>query len=197
VFSPRAAVGSLAVLTLLGLVLAPGTGRILVRRRRLREARDGAPAVAARAAWDEVLASSEDYGARVPDTETPRQTVSRLAHDLDRDGPAVAGLRLAALAEERARYAPVAGVDGDLTAAVRAVRRELRATVPPRYRWRSALLPPSTMRTARATAAEQASQASISLNRLVDTLRRSFDPRRLATRHPGPPSHRSQGHAGD
>jgi len=187
-FSPKAALGSLGVLALVGLVLTPGTGRILVRRRRLRSVRHSDPATAARTAWDEVLACSEDYGVRVPDTETPRRTASRLARELDLDTPAAAGLRLAALAEERARYAPVAGVDGDLAAAVQAVRRGLRATMPRRHRWRPTLLPLSTVRAARAAATERASRASTSLNRLTDTLRRSLVPRRPSTRRPRPGS---------
>jgi transglutaminase-like putative cysteine protease len=188
VFTPRVAVGSLLVLALLGLVLAPGAARILVRRRRLRDAGDGDPAVAARTAWDEVLASSEDYGIPVPDTETPRRTASRLSRELDLDGPATAGLRLTALAEERARYAPVAGVEGDLPTAVRAVRRGMRAMLSRRTRLHSALLPLSTLRAARMTATERARRASTSVNRLTDALRHALIPRRLATRRGRPDS---------
>ncbi len=83
-------------------------------------------------------------------SETPRGLARRLGHELDLDDDASRGLRLVALAEERARYAAHAGVDGDLPAAVRAVRHGLSGEAGRRRRWRATLLPPSTVRAARA-----------------------------------------------
>jgi len=186
-FTPRTALGSLGLLALVALVLWPGVGRVLVRRRRLHTAAGADPPAAACAAWDEVLASAEDYGIAVPDTETPRRTAARLAREY-LDPPAAAGLRLAALAEERARYAPVAGVEGDLPTAVRAVRHGLRATLSGRDQWQAAVLPRSTLRAARAGVAQRAEHASMSLSRLVDGLRRAVVPRRLAARRTHPQS---------
>jgi hypothetical protein len=178
-FTPKTALGSLGVLVLIALLLLPGLGRIVTRRRRLRVAAGGDPAVAARTAWDEVLASAEDYAVAIPDTESPRRTATRLPRELSLDSSAVAGLRLTALAEERARYAPVAGVDGDLPTAVRAVRRGLRGDADGRRRWRAALMPPSTIRAARTAATVRAGQASLSLSSLIEGLRAVLAPRRL------------------
>jgi transglutaminase-like putative cysteine protease len=187
-FTPKAALGSLGLLALIGLLLSPGVGRVLVRRRRLQTAGSADALAAARTAWDEVLASAEDYGVAIPDTETPRRTAARLAGELSLDPPAVAGLQLAALAEERARYAPVAGVEGDLPAAVRAVRRGFRGVLPGSRRWRAALLPRSALRAARTGAAQRAEQASLALNRLIDGPRRALTPRRPVARDARPES---------
>ena len=100
-----------------------GGDALSARRRRLRTAAGSDAAEAARAAWDEVVGTAADYGLPVPRTETPRGLARRLGRDLSLDAGATAGLRLVALAEERARYAQRAGVDGDLPDAVRAVRR--------------------------------------------------------------------------
>jgi len=80
--------------------------------------------------------------------------------------------------EERARYAPRAGVDGDLPGAVRAVRHGLRGEAGRRRRWRATLLPPSTVRAARAGSTARAESASSTLNRLGESLRRPVTPRR-------------------
>jgi hypothetical protein len=62
--------------------------------------------------------------------------------------PAVAGLRLVALAEERSRYARTAGVDGDLPGAVAAIRRGFAAGAGWPRRIRAVVAPPSTLQTA-------------------------------------------------
>ena len=182
VFTPKIALGSVGLLALILLMLSPGLGRVLARRRRLRTAGGADAGPAARAAWDEVLATAEDYRIVVPETETPRRTAVRLAREQDLEGPAAAGLRLAALAEERARYAPVAGVDGDLPTAVRAVRRGMRATLIGRRRWLPVLLPASTLRAARVAAGRRAEYAAMSLSRLGESLRQALIPARLAAR---------------
>ena len=181
-FTPKIALGSVGLLALIVLLRSPGVGRVVMRRRRLRTAGGADAGPAARTAWDEVLASAEDYSVAIPDTETPRRSATRLTRELDLDPPAAAALRLAALAEERARYAPVAGVDGDLPTAVRAVRRGLRATVTGWRRWLPEVLPASTLRAARAAAARRTEEASMSVTRLADGLRRALITLRLAAR---------------
>lgn len=170
--SPRHAVIVLVVLAVLLLLLTPMAARIAARRRRLRDAAGTDPMVAARRAWDEVLATAEDFRMAVPGAETPRATAHRLTGDLSLSGPATAGLRLAALAEERARYAPAAGVDGDLRIAVRAARRGLAGTMSRRRRWQAALLPPSVVSGATERLARGWAATSEAADRLGDLLRR-------------------------
>ena len=181
--TPRSALVSLGVLALVTLLLAPSVARRVVRRRRLRLAGSGGDARASgRAAWDELLGTAADYRVAVPSTETPRGTAARLGRELSLRPAALAGLRLLALAEERARYAPTAGVDGDLPAAVREMRRGMRDTVGRRSRLRAALFPPSTVGAGLVSAARRGGRASASLSRLGEELRRIFDPRRLSIR---------------
>lgn len=166
------------VLAVLIALLAPAAVRLATRRRRLRTAAGASAEDAARAAWDEVVGSAADYGVPVARTETPRGLARRLSHDLSLDAGATAGLRLVALAEERARYAPRAGVDGDLTTAVRDVRRGLRSHADRRRRWQAVLLPPSTVRAARSGSAARSATASAALSRLGESVRRPVTPRR-------------------
>lgn len=166
------------VLVVLLLLLLPAVVRLSSRRRRLRTAAGADAGAAARAAWDEVVGSAADYGVPVRSSETPRALARRLDHDLTLDTDASRGLRLVALAEERARYAAQAGVDGDLPGAIRAVRRGLRGEAGRRRRWQAAFLPPSTVRAARTGSAVRAETASTAINRLGESLRRPVTPRR-------------------
>jgi hypothetical protein len=176
--TPRRALIGGGVLAVLLLLVAPAVARLSARRRRLRAAAGADAATAARAAWDEVIGSATDYGLPVPRTETPRGLARRIGGGLRSDPGATAGLRLVALAEERARYAPRPGVDGDLPDAVRAVRRGLRAGAGRQRRWRAVLLPPSTVRAARSGSALRAANASMALSRLGEAVRRPVTPRR-------------------
>ena len=176
--TPRRLLVTAIVLVVLLLLLVPALVRVSVRRRRLRTAGGADAAAAARAAWDEVVGTAADYGVPVRASETPRGLARRLGHELDLDDGAGRGLRLVALAEERARYAAHAGVDGDLPDAVRAVRHGLRGEADRRRRWRATLLPPSTVRAARAGSTARAESASGTLNRLGESLRRPVTPRR-------------------
>lgn len=173
----RLLIGAIALVVLL-LLLVPAVLRLSSRRRRLRTAAGADAGAAARAAWDEVVGSAADYGVPVRSSETPRALARRLDHDLTLDTDASRGLRLVALAEERARYAAQAGVDGDLPGAIRAVRRGLRGEAGRRRRWRAAFLPPSTVRAVRSGSAVRAETASTALNRLGESLRRPVTPRR-------------------
>lgn len=180
--SPRSALASVAVLVVLVALLTPAASRLATRRRRLRAAGGADPRAAALAGWDEVLGTAVDYGLAVPATETPRGTARRLARDLSGSTPAVAGLRLLALAEERARYAPEAGVEGDLPTAVRAVRHGLRDLVRRRRRVRAALFPPSTVQAIMTGSARRTGHASTAVGRLADELSRALRFRRLTPR---------------
>ncbi len=176
--TPQRTLIGAGLLAALLLALAPAAMRWAARRRRLRTAAGSDAAEAARAAWDEVVGTAADYGLPVPRTETPRGLARRLGRDLSLDAGATAGLRLVALAEERARYAQRAGVDGDLPDAVRAVRRGLREHAGRRGRWRATLLPPSTVQAARYGSATRAATASTALSRLGEAVRRPVTPRR-------------------
>lgn len=175
----------LGVLALLALLAAPGAGRALSRRRRLRTAAGGDAAAAAGAAWDEVVASAVDGGVSAGPNETPRGLVLRWIRELPLSGDGASGLRLVALAEERARYAPVAGVPGDLPGATRVASRELRQ-LGPRRRWWVLLLPSSTVRAARSGAASRSGRATAAVDGLVEGLRAAV-PGRLpgGPRRPG------------
>lgn len=179
----KVALISLGIVAVLALLLTPAIGRLTARRRRLRASTGADPRAAALAAWDEVLATAADYGVPMPRNETPRGTARRMAKELN-EGPAVAGLRLLALAEERARYAPTAGVDGDLPTAVRAVRRGVRELATGRRRLRATLLPTSTMQAMTLGGARRFGVASTAATRLTDELRRVVKPRRGGTRGP-------------
>jgi transglutaminase-like putative cysteine protease len=176
--TPRRLLIAGIVLVVLLVLLLPAFVRLSIRRRRMRAAAGADAGAAARAAWDEVVGSAADYGVPVPASDTPRGLARRLDRDLELDTEASRGLRLVALAEERARYAARAGVDGDLPAAVRAVRQGLRGEAGRRRRWRAALLPPSTVRAARSGSATRAATASTALNRLGGSIRRPVTPRR-------------------
>jgi hypothetical protein len=176
--TPRRATVGGGLLVVLLLLLTPALFRLSSRRRRLRAAGGQNAAAAARAAWDEVIGTATDFGVPVPRTETPRGLARRLVRDLSLDTEATQGLRLVALAEERARYAARAGVAGDLPGAVRAVRRGLRAGAERRRRWRATLLPASTVRAARSGSALRAANASSALSRLGEAVRRPVTPRR-------------------
>ncbi|PZS06096.1 MAG: hypothetical protein DLM56_01140 [Pseudonocardiales bacterium] len=133
-------------------VAAPSLVRRSSRRRRLHVA-DGTDSIAAaHAAWRELVEAAVDRGIGLSGSESPRATAARILRALPPLPPAaVAGLRLVALAEERARYAPAAGVLGDLPTAVTAATVSMLIGLPRARRLRMALLPPSLLAGAVAT----------------------------------------------
>ncbi|MEN3360826.1 MAG: hypothetical protein V7637_4808 [Mycobacteriales bacterium] len=182
--TPRGALISVGVLLILMLLVTPALGRRVTRRRRLRLAGGADPRAAAVAGWDEILSTAVDYGLPMPTNETPRGTARRLARDLTDSQPAVAGLRLLALAEERARYAPEAGVEGDLPTAVRAVRHGLRGLIRGRRRLRASLFPPSTVQAIMLGLSRRNGQVSAAVGRLTDELGRALRRTRRLTPRP-------------
>jgi transglutaminase-like putative cysteine protease len=184
--TPRTGLITLALLIVVLLLLTPAVGRRRTRRRRLRLATGRDPYVAARASWDELIDTATDFAVSMPGNETPRGTARRLGRELSGDPAAVAGLKLLALAEERARYAPGAGVEGDLPTATRAVRRGLRDLTGRRRRLRASVFPPATMRAIRIGTARRSAAASTASSRLTQEVLRAVRPHRTAT--PPPPN---------
>ena len=176
--SPSRAVTTLAILAVLVLLLAPMLVRVTTRRRRLLDAAGLEPTVAAHSAWDELLASAEDLHVTLRAADTPRATARGLVDELSLSGPAAAGLQLIVLAEERARYAPVAGVDGDLPTAVRAVRHGLKDAASRRRRWVALVLPPSVLTSLVERLASGWARASLAAEGIGEAIRRPLAWRR-------------------
>jgi transglutaminase-like putative cysteine protease len=162
---------SVALVVLL-LLLTPALVRLRQRRRRLALAGEDDAGAAARAAWDELMATATDLDVPLRSDETPRAVARRVASELALDGPPSAGLRLLALAEERARYAAAADVDGDLPTAVRAVRTGLLESRRRRRRVRAAMLPPSVLRAARTSLLRRNDRFTSQLDRMNSDVRR-------------------------
>jgi hypothetical protein len=134
----------LIVLTVLVLVgVAPGSLRLITRRRRWRRA--SGDAGLAGAAWQELCADLEDYGLPGRPSESPRALARRISSvsGLDDQGRQAIG-RIATIVE-RARYAPVPEAAGAIHADVTAVRRALGRQATRGGRWRARLLPASTL----------------------------------------------------
>lgn len=161
-----------ALLVVLLIALTPALVRLRQRRRRLAVAGEEDAEAAARAAWDELMATATDLDVPLRSDETPRAVARRVASELALDGPPATGLRLLALAEERARYAPVATVDGDLPTAVRAVRTGLLESRRKRRRVRAAMLPPSVLRAARTSLLRRNDRFTTQLDRMNSDVRR-------------------------
>jgi transglutaminase-like putative cysteine protease len=141
-------VAGLAVLAL----IAPGTARLVIRRRRWRRAARGGDAALAHVAWRELQDDLINYRAGYSASETPRALSARVGARVAATGTAgeapeasVAALRRITLAEEQARYA-AHPVPGDLLRRDSAeFHRALVATMPRRARWRARLLPLSVL----------------------------------------------------
>ncbi|MBA3524554.1 MAG: transglutaminase domain-containing protein [Geodermatophilaceae bacterium] len=141
--NPRVLLTVVAILLGVGLVVTPAVLRVVVRRRRRERAATGD----AHAAWDELLATMSDLRLTWGGAETPRSTARRLAREHDFDAVTAEAMRMLAVAEERARYAPPATRTSDgLDDAVVAVTAGLRADAPSRDRARAVLVPPSILR---------------------------------------------------
>jgi transglutaminase-like putative cysteine protease len=157
------------------LAVVPGLARLAVRRRRWARA-DGAAGTAA-AAWAELRDTAVDYGHDLPDSETPRQTASRLAAAATLDADTEPALRRVATAAERARYAPSVGDVGDLRADVRRVTAGFRASASRGRRLRARVLPASTAALVHA-AGERVADALDWMDARSTTLKSRLLPRR-------------------
>jgi transglutaminase-like putative cysteine protease len=125
------------------LLIAPGLGRALTRRRRWLGAGDDPGR--AHAAWRELTSDLVDLGLGGAASESPRTLARRVAAAADLDQPAREALDRIAAAEERARYARTPADGGSLQADGRLVRRAVAGHVTGRQRWRARLLPASTV----------------------------------------------------
>lgn len=154
----------------LALLFVPAVVRRTKRRRRFALARGPNPIPAAHAAWTELLATATDLGLPSVPAESPRATAARFARAGDIDAAGSAGLRVIALAEERARYSAMPGIDADLPTALRAARSGLLGRATRRRRLRIAALPPSivlSMRLAVSTGYQRAVSSVLSLSQLL------------------------------
>jgi hypothetical protein len=129
------------------LIAWPALIRLATKRRRWLTA--ASDAALARAAWRELTDDLADYGLGFQPAETPRAVARRVTRDAHLDESGIQAVQRISAAEERARYARLAGPGVDLKAQVRIARRAISASVPRRQRLRARLLPASTLRTAR------------------------------------------------
>ena len=136
----------LAVLVVAG--AAPGTTRVITRRRRWRSA--SGDAGLAGAAWQELCADLDDYGMHCRPSESPRALARRVGAVSDMDDQARQAIGRIAVVVERARYAPVPSAAGAVRSDVTSVRRALAHSSSRGTRWRARLLPASTLQPMRA-----------------------------------------------
>jgi hypothetical protein len=138
----------------------------------------------AHAAWDELIDTLVDFRLRVDPTETPRATADRLIQDSLTGGPAEDAARLLGRAEERARYArdPLPG--GQLSAALRSVRRALVTGADRRTRLLAATLPLSVLLRWQLAIMDRSSGFVTAGGRLRTGLLSRWNPRRLLASRP-------------
>ena len=133
----------IALAVLLAACAAPAVARLAIRRRRWQAARGDAGQ--AHAAWQELRDSLTDFGLGLRPSESPRAAAARIGAGTTLHRDAAAALRRIALAEERARYAPVPWPAADLAADVATVHRALARRASRRARWRARLMPASVL----------------------------------------------------
>jgi hypothetical protein len=138
----------IVVAVLVILLITPRLARSLTRRRRWSRAADDRQR--ARAAWLELLDDLTDHQVAWSASQSPRALGNRLAATVRLSPEAAAALTRIVHATERARYARDAADSATLRADTDLVRREVAAGSSRSRRWRSRLLPPSSLRPARA-----------------------------------------------
>jgi transglutaminase-like putative cysteine protease len=121
--------------------VAPGLGRIGIRRWRWLRARDDASR--AHTAWHELCDDLQDLGLGYAPSEPPRTLANRVATGLPE--PAGDAVRRLALAEERASYAARPSGSANLKRDAAAARRGLAASARRGSRWRARIFPASVM----------------------------------------------------
>jgi transglutaminase-like putative cysteine protease len=129
------------------LIAWPALIRLATRRRRWLTASSDADL--AHAAWRELTDDLADYGLGFTPAETPRAVARRVTRDAHLDESGIQAVQRISAAEERARYARLAGPGAGLKAQARTARRAISASVPRRQRLRASLLPASTLAAAR------------------------------------------------
>jgi transglutaminase-like putative cysteine protease len=121
--------------------VAPGLGRIGIRRWRWLRAGDDASR--AHTAWREFTDDLQDLGLGYAPSEPPRTLADRVTAGLPRR--AQDAVRRLALAEERASYAARPSGSANLKRDAAAARRGLAASVRRGSRWRARIFPASLM----------------------------------------------------
>jgi transglutaminase-like putative cysteine protease len=121
--------------------VAPGLGRIGIRRWRWLRAGDDASR--AHAAWREFTDDLQDLGLGYAPSEPPRTLADRVTAGLP--SRAQDAVRSLALAEERASYAARPSGSANLKRDAAAARRGLAASVRRGSRWRARIFPASLM----------------------------------------------------
>ena len=121
--------------------VAPGVGRIGIRRWRWLRARDDAGR--AHAAWREFRDNLQDLGVSYAPSEPPRTLAGRVTAGLPE--PAGEAVRRLALAEERASYAARPSGSANLKKDAAIARRGMAASVRRGSRWRARIFPASMM----------------------------------------------------
>jgi transglutaminase-like putative cysteine protease len=121
--------------------VAPGVGRIGIRRWRWLRAGDDASR--AHTAWHEFQADLQDLGVGYAPSEPPRTLADRVAVGLPE--PAREAVRRLALAEERASYAARPSGSANLRRDAAAARRGIVASVRRGSRWRARIFPASVL----------------------------------------------------
>ncbi|MGH3735549.1 MAG: DUF4129 domain-containing protein, partial [Micromonosporaceae bacterium] len=158
--------------------------RTQLRRRRLRLAggADGA-ALAAHAAWDELLATLVDLDIDHRSSDTPRGIAARLTRArpvlVENSVPQVDALTRAV---ERASYARQPLPDAELVPAVRQVTAELAATVTGLAKLRGWLFPASVTQRWRGAATDFGERTAAGWTRLGDAVGQRVPGRDRATR---------------
>jgi transglutaminase-like putative cysteine protease len=131
------------------LLVTPRLARSLTRRRRWSRAA-GDDRERAQAAWLELLDDLTDYQVGWSASESPRALGTRLTGTVRPSPEAAAALTRIVHATERARYARDPADSATLRADTDLVRGEVAARAGRLGRWRAWLLPPSSLRPARA-----------------------------------------------
>ncbi|MHB1876128.1 MAG: transglutaminase TgpA family protein [Streptosporangiaceae bacterium] len=138
---PPAGLLVLAVLVLAA--IAPGSARLLTRRRRWRAARSDA--ARADTAWRELCDDLDDFGLRRRPSDSPRALAARLRSLVDFDGAADASLTRVTTVVERVRYAPSPASAEGIRADVTRIRRALARSAGRADRLRARFAPASTL----------------------------------------------------
>ena len=143
-----APIAELAIALLAVLLIAPGSTRLITRRRRWWKARDDA--ARAHVAWSELRDDLTDH--RIPSraSESPRALARRLTRLLSLAGAERAALEQVALAEERASYAISPSDSARLRSDVALVKRAMGRALGLRARWLARVAPTSALVPARA-----------------------------------------------
>ena len=147
---PPAGLLVLAVLVLAA--IAPGSARLITRRRRWRAARSDA--ARADTAWRELCDDLDDFGLRRRPSDSPRALAARLRSVVDFDGPADASLTRVMTVIERVRYAPAPASADGIRADVARIRRALARSAGRADRLRARFAPASTLAPLRAGIAQ-------------------------------------------